>query len=163
MRKDIKKNIKKNHYYFRVSLGKDQYGNRVQPYRSGFKTQKEALTCLAKLRMEFEEGKYIKLNNHNFNDFMKEWFNDFYCRNVEKTTSQNRWPLIKNHIIPFFEGKTLEQITPRMLDVFYSKKLGEGLSGKTVRELHNLLNQAFSQAVKSVSYTHLTLPTMAVV
>lgn len=143
----IKKNEKTNTYFFRASLGYFNDGSRAQPRRSGFKTKKEAINCEAKLRMEFEEGIYVKPNKNTFPEFIKEWF-EFYCSNVEETTAQNRWPLIKKHIIPYFEGKRLNKITTRMIDSFYSKKLGEGLSRKTVRELHNLLNRAFSQAVK---------------
>ncbi|KMY43382.1 hypothetical protein AC622_03195 [Bacillus sp. FJAT-27916] len=143
----IKKNKEKNYYYFRESLGYDAYGKRCHPYKSGFKTKGEAEIYQAKLRIAFAEGTYVKASKTTFLEFIKEWF-EFYRRNVEKTTAQNRWPLIKNHIVPYFEGKRLDKITPRMLDDFYSKKLGEGLSGKTVRELHNLLNRAFSQAVK---------------
>ena len=142
----IKKNEKTNTYYFRTS-GKDAYGVRVQPFKGCFKTKKEAVNYLAKLRLELDGGTYVKPYKNTFPEFIKEWF-EFYCRNVEKTTAQNRWPLIKNHIIPYFGGKRLNQITSKMIDNFYSKKLGEGLSGKTVRELHNLLNRAFSQAVK---------------
>lgn len=147
METNIKKDEKTNTYYFRVSLGKDENGKRIQKYKSGFKTRSEATKYLAKLRVEFAEGTYFKPAKKEFTDFIKEWF-EFYRGTVEKTTAQNRWPLIKTHIIPYFAGKRLEQITPRMLDHFYKQKQEDGLSGKTVREFHNLLNRAFSQAVK---------------
>lgn len=44
----------------------------------------------------------------------------------------------------------MDKINTQMLDEFYNDKLDEGLSPKSVKELHNLLNRAFSQAVKSL-------------
>jgi len=71
-----------------------------------------------------------------------------YRPSVEETTAETRWRYIEKHIMPFFGLTPLNLITTKKLDNFYYVKLKDGLSPKTVREFHNLLRSAFTQAVK---------------
>ena len=48
MAKDPIKKAKNGTYYFRANLGYDSNGKKIQKYRSGFKTQKEARCRKAK-------------------------------------------------------------------------------------------------------------------
>jgi integrase len=59
-----------------------------------------------------------------------------------------------NHLIPYFGNIAIDKITTKMLDDFYNDKLDEGLALKTVREFHDLLRRAFSQAVKWAYLKH---------
>jgi len=55
--------------------------------------------------------------------------------------------MAQKHILPYFASFPSYQITTLMIDEYYKTKSDEGLSSKTVNELHNLLNSIFGQAV----------------
>lgn len=60
---------------------------------------------------------------------------------------------VHNHIIPVLGAIQLQQITPVLIQNFYNQRYESGradgkggLSAKTIRNLHNMLHQAFEQA-----------------
>ncbi|KMY43397.1 hypothetical protein AC622_03290 [Bacillus sp. FJAT-27916] len=132
-------------YSVRVDIGKDHNGRRIQKSKSGFRTKRDAQEYLNQLWMDTQRR---ELSEEPFDQFVEKWFHTFYRRNVAETTAGNRWYLIQKHLVTYFGQTQLNHITARMLDEFYNEKLDEGLSTKTVRELHNLLNSVLSQAVK---------------
>lgn len=140
--------ISKRGKMYRVIFDVGTKHKRVQKSKGGFKTIKEAQKFLNKVLSEINEGTYKESSKELFSSFINEWFEKSYKRSVEETTAETRWDSLKNHIIPYFQKTPLNQITTRMLDDFYNDKLDEGLAPKTVREFHNLLRKAFSQAVK---------------
>lgn len=80
--------------------------------------------------------------------FMERWFNTSYKRTVEITTAKSREYVIRNHIMKYFQHKKINEITTFDIDSFYVDKLDSGYSGAYIRQMHNLLNQAFDQAVR---------------
>jgi integrase len=123
-------------------------GQRKQKYKGGFKTKKAAQEYLNKVLAELDEGTYVEPNKEPFTTYIESWFNMSYKPSVEETTAETRWRYIEKHIMPFFGETPLNLITTKKLDNFYYVKLKEGLSPKTVREFHNLLRSALTQAVK---------------
>jgi integrase len=135
-------------YAVRFDKGKKKGGKRDQGYKGGFKTKKEAQEFLNKVLNEICDGKYLEPSKEPFSSFIENWFNTSYKRSVEETTAETRWFTVINHLIPYFGETPIDKITTKMLDDFYNDKLDEELAPKTVREFHNLLRRAFSQAVK---------------
>ncbi|MGM0780085.1 MAG: tyrosine-type recombinase/integrase [Bacillota bacterium] len=130
----------------------DSEGNKHQRYFSGFKTKKEAENHYIQKKLEYQQQP-VKENlpskeMHIFGDLLTKWFNTIYTSKIEETTANTRWYMVQKHILPYFASLTVNQITTLMIDEFYKTKSDEGLSSKTVKELHNLLNSIFSQAVK---------------
>lgn len=70
---------------------------------------------------------------------MVKWFNASYRRSVAETTEETRWYSVKKHILSYFGNISMDKITTQMLDEFYNDKLDEGLSPKSVKELHHPL------------------------
>ncbi|MEH7884756.1 phage integrase SAM-like domain-containing protein [Bacillus sp. JJ1609] len=103
---------------------------------------------LNKVLAEIDEGTYVEPNKETFSTYIESWFNMSYKPSVEETTAETWWRYIEKHIMPFFGLTPLNLITTKKLDNFYYVKLKDGLSPKTVREFHNLLRSAFTQAVK---------------
>lgn len=133
-------------YAVRYDIGDGK--NRSQKYKGGFRTKKEAQEYLNKVLSEVAEGSYVKPNKVHFSEFLIDWYHNSYKRSVAETTAETRLFYIEKHIIPSFGTMQLQTITTKMLDDFYNEKISSGLSGKTVREFHNILRRAFTQAVK---------------
>lgn len=137
-----------NIYAVRYDIDSGVGEKRIQKYKGGFKTKKEAQNFLHKVLNEINEGSYVIPNNIGFKSFIEDWFKKVYKRSVAETTAETRWFYLQKHIIPYFNQTSIQSITTKNLDEFYNKKLEVGLSAETVREFHNLLRRAFSQAIK---------------
>jgi integrase len=137
-----------NKYEFRLSLGRDEQGKRRQVFRGGFKKKADAEAEMVRILQEYNEGTYLEPSKQPFSDFMKKWFDLSYRKSVEETTANAIWYTVQNHLIPYFKNIPISHVSPRLIDQFYTDKLDHGFSPKYIREFHNLLNRAFSQAIK---------------
>lgn len=102
-----------------LTRGKKE-GRRMQAFKGGFKTKKEAREYLNKVLSELNEGKYVEPSQIPFSEYIIEWFNGSYKISVEDTTAETRWYTVKNHFIPYFENISIDSINTKMLDDFYS-------------------------------------------
>lgn len=140
---------KKKGFYFRIDVGKDPVtGKRKQASFGPFRTKTEAKKELLKIKNQVDDGSYFKESTEDFSMFMERWFNTSYKRTVEITTAKSREYVIRNHIMKYFQHKKINEITTFDIDSFYVDKLDSGYSGAYIRQMHNLLNQAFDQAVR---------------
>ncbi|GER67439.1 site-specific integrase [Weizmannia acidilactici] len=140
---------KKKGFYFRIDVGKDPVtGKRKQASFGPFRTKTEAKKELLKIKNQVDNGSYFKESTEDFSMFMERWFNTSYKRTVEITTAKSREYVIRNHIMKYFQHKKINEITTFDIDSFYVDKLDSGYSGAYIRQMHNLLNQAFDQAVR---------------
>jgi integrase len=56
--------------------------------------------------------------------------------------------LLKNYLVPGLGKVKMHKITPQQVQAFYSKKISDGLSPKTVNNIHGVLHKALDNAVK---------------
>ena len=56
--------------------------------------------------------------------------------------------MISKHLIPYFDRTPISRYYSKVLNEFYSSKLEDGKSKKTVKDLHHLNSKAFSIAVE---------------
>ncbi|MGG3962181.1 tyrosine-type recombinase/integrase [Geobacillus stearothermophilus] len=140
---------KKKGFYFRIDVGKDPVTDKRKQASFGpFRTKTEAKKELLKIKNQVDDGSYFKESTEDFSMFMERWFNTSYKRTVEITTAKSREYVIRNHIMKYFQHKKINEITTFDIDSFYVDKLDSGYSGAYIRQMHNLLNQAFDQAVR---------------
>lgn len=81
----------------------------------------------------------------DFNSFSLYWFENFHKRKVAPSTFTANMQRYKKHIAPEFKDIKLKGINAVMLQAFLDRFES---FGKTKDELHSLLNQIFSCAVK---------------
>ena len=89
-------------------------------------------------------------------DYLRYWLK-LMERRVDEVTLQAYTLLVNRHIMPYFEknGAMLSDVSRRQIQAFLDEKATNGrldgkggLSSKSVRELKNLLHQAFDQAIR---------------
>lgn len=89
-------------------------------------------------------------------DYIRRWLHQIELR-VDTVTLQGYTLLAERHILPFFEQKQvrLVDVTRTMIQDFLDEKGRNGrldgkggLSPKSVRELKNILNQVFNEAMR---------------
>jgi len=127
---------------------RDQYGGR---HREAVGTSKRmAEAALRKREAEVIEGKFalrLKRNRARlrFEDFAEEWL-DKQCKpNNSPSEYRNKRSRLRNHLIPFFKGKYLDEITRRMVADYIASKKGtikDSTINRTVSILSKMVNDA---------------------
>ena len=97
-----------------------------------------------------DDNQYIEPSKEIFSEFAGDWFYGHYQNRIKKTTVSNRSYLMERHILRnnLFANKTISKIKASDIDAFYNQKIQEKYSASYIRQMHQLLNQAFNQAVK---------------
>ena len=111
---NIKKYTKKDGstaYMFQAYLGTDpNTGNRIRVTRQGFRTKKEAELVLSRLKIDIDEGSFIKAHNDTFEAIYELWFEQ-YRNTVKESTLQKTSELFRVHILPVFGKMKMDKIT----------------------------------------------------
>ena len=148
-----------------IEMPADTQGRRRQTSRS-FRTRKEADQWLTAQLRSLDDGTFVTPSKKTLDAYLHEdWLPTVKSR-LKATTFDAHERIIKLHIGPRLGTRTLQSLTPMMVNTFYQELMrGDGLkkplSDKTVRNVHVVLRKALADAVNDgpVSYTHLTLPT----
>ena len=95
-------------YYFRANLGFDHStGKRIQKYRSGFKTKKEAKEEYAKLVLQFaSQSLPTEQKRIPFGTFIEDTYLPWYQTQVKESTFENRAGTVRKHFSCFYEKFT---------------------------------------------------------
>lgn len=121
---NIKKYTKKDGstaYKFQAYLGTDpNTGNRIRVTRQGFSTKKAASLALSRLKLEVDEGSFIKANDDTFQAVYELWLEQ-YRNTVKESTLNKTIQLFGKHILPEFGSMKLDRISVS----FCQKKVNE--------------------------------------
>ncbi len=135
-------------YYFRANLGCDPMtGKRIQKYRGGFKTKREAKEALARVTLvsspdKVEDGK----RRVRFAKFIEETYLPWYQTQVKESTFANREVSVRKHFAYFYDYYT-DAIDPIDVQNWQLALVGSGYSPNYVRVLQTMLSTAFDRAV----------------
>jgi len=149
-------------------------GKRRQHWHSGYKNKKEAEQARTKLLHELDTGRYIEQSRLTMRDFMKEWLAAIKPT-VRESTWETYEVLVRVHVVPHLGHVTVQRLTPATLNSLYEKLQTEGkksqrvvqkrrrvqasgeeteprgekngLSAKTVRNIHIVIHKALDYAV----------------
>ena len=134
---------------FRIDAGIDERtGKRKQIYRSRFKTKREAIEEMNKLKAEIMNGEYSEPWKTLFKDYIQSWLYDTHKYEVQVSSFEVDETMVRVHLIPFFQSTPLAKIATYDIDRLYAQKLNDGLANATVKKIHNLLSKALQKAVK---------------
>jgi len=101
-----------------------------------------------KVRAEVEEGKWFSRppgEDILFSEMMEKYMAE---HSVPKKSSSERDRYSLGHLLPFFGGFTLCQITPKLINEYKTGRMGEGTSPASINRELALLRHAFSLAVR---------------
>jgi integrase len=130
--------------------GRDEHGRRVQRWRGGYATRREAEDALTALLGSFQTGDYVAPAKMTFKAYVEEtWF-----PHVEKTrrpgTVDQYARMLRLHIYPVLGGVPMQSITPTLIDKMVTKATtGEKpLSATSARVLIAIVSSALEYAKK---------------
>lgn len=136
----------------RYSDGRTPDGRQIQRSVYG-NTRKEVAEKLHEILYQKQIGTYVPPQNILLKDWLIQWMGNYASISVRPSTYISYEGYVHNHIIPVLGAIQLQQITPVLIQNFYNQRYESGrtdgkggLSAKTIRNLHNMLHQAFEQA-----------------
>jgi len=131
----------------RVYLGRDQQGKRLYSGKTVQGTANEARQELTKLLRDADTKVLVQRTAQTFSRYLEDWYKTKI--DVTEQTLNSYKYLMERHAVPAFGSLKLHEITPQVLQRFYSDlKDGKGLSPRTIRYTHAVLHQAFEWAVE---------------
>lgn len=134
-------------YRATVSLGFDvQTGKRIQKFKNGFKTQKEAQEWRLHMLADFGKGSITVNSTMTFKKFLDDYFIPDYKSQVRKRTFDMTQSKFKR--LSYFENMKLSDIQAPHVKQWQNSMFIEELSNNYIRSVHQILQQVFDLAVK---------------
>jgi len=112
------------------------------------KKQSEVIAKIDEALHNLRRGMLATGPNVTVQEYIEQWLEEIHKPTVKLSTHKNYRELLVNYIIPGLGRIKLQALTPQQVQAFYSKKLSDGLSPKTINNIHGLLHKALSNAVK---------------
>lgn len=128
------------------TCGKDENGKIIRKSFYG-KTKREVEKKLAEITTDQQRGEFIKPEKLLYKDWLAIW-QENYLGSVKASTVTNYKYHIEQNIVPAIGGVKLQLLTAPMIQNLYNSKQKDGLSPKTIKNLHGVVHKSLEQAVK---------------
>lgn len=127
-----------------------QYYNNEKKRKSvSGKTRREAQKKLTKALNELAEGTYIDTPKVILENHVRDYMENYKKVEVQRTTYDSYCEYLEKHFYGSdLSQKRLDAVTVDMLQKYYNAKTKSGLSSRTVRYIHSILNGPFKSAKK---------------
>ena len=139
-----------------IDVGRDsETGKRKQQTFAVRGSKKDAEKELKATLTRIEGSAYIKPTKLTVGEFLTQWLENYVLTNTSPRTAEGYRVIIQRHLMPNLGIVSLTQLQPYHIQGYYAKTLSEGradsndsLSARTVRNIHKVLSEALSHAVK---------------
>ncbi len=135
------KDIEKNYWVGEIRV-KDATGKVSKRKKRGFKTKREALEWERQVKDVSAPSVNIRLE-----EFVEVYFND-KAGELKERSVHNKKYMIDKHIIPFFKGKKMNEISVHDLIEWQKYMQGKDYSESYLRMVSNQLTALFTHASK---------------
>lgn len=136
-KKIVKKNGKEYTYWEgRYTSGFDPKTGKQKQHSISGKTQAEVAQKLREITAEIGQGIFKEACKLTVGQWMTVWAQD-YLNDVKPKTLESYLRQIRLHIVPALGGARLEKLTSPMIQHFYNACSKEGLSPKSVKNIHS--------------------------
>lgn len=153
MKGSVRKRGEKWSYYFNVKVD----GKYKKKEKGGFKTKKEAETALREVLQQYEKQGFVQNETQStLEEFANYWFDNVVATSCRYNTLVQYRSALKNHIVPELGFVKIANITPDLLQRFFTEKQKK-LSNNTIAVIKKVLNNIFKLAIKQmvISYNPL--------
>lgn len=142
----VKKDEKRGTYFFILEAGRDALGKRKQVKRTGFPTKKEAISAMAQLQVEIENGVLDTPSDMKLDDYIRDWYK---AKKISLKLSTKRsyefW--ISYYIIPMLGQYKMSQLNEKILQNYINELYEEKeLAPTTIRKSFTMLRSIIEQA-----------------
>ena len=96
---------------YRIDLGEDEVGKRVQKQVAGFPSKKAAQAALADALSAFQRGSYIAPSRQTLREFLDVWLEGVRSE-LALTAWTNYRDVIKLYVVPHLGSRRLTELSP---------------------------------------------------
>ena len=132
----------------RIFQGRDAQGKRRYLNKTIRGTKKDADKYLSKTLTAMSTGTYIEASTLSVDDYLDRWLQNAAKGRVRERTFDDYSDLLKRYVRPALGKIRLCDLRPLDIQNLYTSMQDSGLSARTVRYTHAVLNSALKQAVK---------------
>lgn len=112
------------------------------------KTKKEVRDKLNEAIYEQQRGILATGPNVTLQEYLENWLENIHKPTIRLSTYLNYRKQLNNYLVPGLGAIKLQKLTPQQVQTFYTRKINEGLSPKSVNNIHGVLHKALDNAVK---------------
>ncbi len=112
-----------------------------------FEKKQDAVKKKNEALRELEQGTLATGTQRKLGEYLESWIENVHKNNIRISTYVKYKKLIK-YIVADLGEVWLQKLTPEQVQQFYAKKRKDGLSSKTVHEIHGVLHLALKHAVR---------------
>lgn len=142
------KERKDGRYEVRVTAGYDFETGKQKRISYYTRTKADAIQKLHEEEYKIHFQQQVDPTSTTFLDWLRLWLETYMKNTLKQSTYVSYRGYIENHIAPAFPTLKLKDLTTKLLQDFYNyKQSTEGLSPKTISNLHRCLHKAMKQAV----------------
>lgn len=142
------KERKDGRYEVRVTAGYDFETGKQKRISYYTRTKSDAIQKLHEEEYKIHFQQQVDPTSTTFLDWLRLWLETYMKNTLKQSTYVSYRGYIENHIAPAFPTLKLKDLTTKLLQDFYNyKQSTEGLSPKTISNLHRCLHKAMKQAV----------------
>lgn len=139
--------IARGNWKVQVFLGRDSKGKQKIVKKQGFKTKKDAEAWANEILNQKNKGYVTVSNNIMFNEFLMKWYQDYKKLTLSTTTKTCYIGRINKHILPFFEGLKLNEVSSAIVQDFYNN-LVKDMKPSSAKKVMDILISCFKYAKK---------------
>ena len=112
-----------------------------------FEKKADALRKKNEALRELEQGTLPTGNQRKLGEFIENWLENVHKENL-RISPYVKYKKLVRYIVAGLGEVWLQKLTPLQVQQFYAKKRKDGLSSKTVHEIHGVLHLALKHAVR---------------
>jgi integrase len=112
------------------------------------KTRKEVQEKLRVALNEQKQGILSTGPQQSMKQFLEQWLEEVHKPAIRIGTYKGYRRYLDKHIFPALGHIAIQKLTPQRVQAFYTRKLQEGLSAKSVNNIHGMLHKALDQALR---------------
>ena len=129
----------------RYPLGVDPATGKTKYKYLYASTQKECSRKLHEVAAQIDAGNFFQPRKMRCSEWFETWLNE-YCTAIKEGTKSTYANVVKNYLIPKLGGLRLGDLAPHIVQKFINDL--HGLSPKTIKNIHGILNKSLSVAVR---------------
>lgn len=136
-------------YLVRIYIGRDATGKRNYQNQKVTGSKKDAGKVLTAMLRKLDTGELLlEPSVQTVEAYCEDWLNSIAQGRVAKSTFKNYCHYLRKQVYPAFGKQKLVKLDVRDVQKLYGALSGRGLSGRSVRYTHTVLNSALEHAVK---------------
>jgi integrase len=112
------------------------------------KKQSEVIAKLDEAANDLRRGMLAVGSTTTLQEYLENWLENVHKPSIRLSTYLNYRKLLHNYLVPGLGKVKLQKLTPQQVQIFYSRKMSDGLAPKTVNNIHGVLHKALDDAVK---------------